>query len=297
MGIFDIFTNDSAEKAAAANKQLSLDNAAAQRAIYGDYGQTALTDIGRGTTSAVGALTSGRDEGIDAISGGVAQSRADATGAIGAFAPLTALGAKYGGATSLYLDALGVNGGAGSDRAKAAFTTGPGYQFNLDQQLKATENSAAARGGALSGNALSALQDRATGLASQEYGSYLDRLGGFVNPELAATSGAATGIAGGYRNLADLGMQGASSIAGLYDSSGKSLAGVYGKDAEDRVGIGGNVASGIAGANRDSTTGQMASNNAEATAAQQGSATFWNALSNLGAGAAKAAFPTPKVYA
>jgi hypothetical protein len=275
LGIFDIFTNDSAQRAADANRQLSLDNANTARGIYSNYGATSLADIGRGTDNAAATINSG-----------VANARADTNSAIGAYAPLSGLGAKYGGATSLYLDALGVNGAAGSDRAKGAFTTGPGYQFAVDQALRGVENSGAAKGGALSGNALAALNDRASGMASQEYGSYLDRLGGFVNPELQATSGAATGIAGGYNKLADIGMTGAGAVAGI-----------YGKDAENRVGIAGNVASGVAGANRDSTTGQMAANNAEATAAQQGSTTFWNGLTNLGAAAARAAFPAPRLPA
>lgn len=70
-----------------------------------------------------------------------------------------------------------LNGGAANfDVSKI-----PGYQFQKDQALGATQNSSAATTGALSGNAQIALQDRAQGVASTQYNSYLDRLAGLVS--------------------------------------------------------------------------------------------------------------------
>ncbi len=46
----------------------------------------------------------------------------------------------------------------------------PGFQFTRDEALQATERSAAGRSGAISGNVLAALQDRAGGIASQFFG-------------------------------------------------------------------------------------------------------------------------------
>ena len=55
------------------------------------------------------------------------------------------------------------------------FETDPGYQFRLDQGMKALEGSAAARGGLFSSNTGDRIQDYAQGLASQEYGNAYNR--------------------------------------------------------------------------------------------------------------------------
>lgn len=51
----------------------------------------------------------------------------------------------------------------------STFAETPGFQFTRDEALQATERNAAARGGLVSGNTLAALQDRAAGLASQNF--------------------------------------------------------------------------------------------------------------------------------
>ena len=58
----------------------------------------------------------------------------------------------------------------------AAFENAPGFQFSRDQALRATERSAAARGGLVSGGTLAELQRQASGLASQNF------LSNFLNP-------------------------------------------------------------------------------------------------------------------
>lgn len=45
----------------------------------------------------------------------------------------------------------------------------PGYQFTLKEAMKSTENQRSAKGGGLGGNALTALQDRAAGVASTKF--------------------------------------------------------------------------------------------------------------------------------
>ena len=55
------------------------------------------------------------------------------------------------------------------------FQQDPGYQFRMDQGMKAIERSAAARGGLLSGNTGGALQNFGQGLASQEYQNAYNR--------------------------------------------------------------------------------------------------------------------------
>ena len=112
-----------------------------------------------------------------------------------------------------------------------------------------------AKGISLGGNAVDAVTRLTSNLYNQEWGKWLDRLGGFVNPELQATTSAAGGKAAGK-----------GAIAGLWQS-----------DAQNRSNVFGNVASGIAN-----------SNTAAANAQMQSSAQFWNALANLGGSVAKA---------
>lgn len=57
----------------------------------------------------------------------------------------------------------------------SAITRDPSYQFRLNQGQESVENSAAARGGALSGNALTAITDYGQQAASQEYGNEWNR--------------------------------------------------------------------------------------------------------------------------
>ena len=70
----------------------------------------------------------------------------------------------------------------------SAFERSPGFEFTRDEALRGVERSAAARGGLVSGNTLAALEDRAAGLAGQNF------LSTFLNPlqDLALGGSAAT---------------------------------------------------------------------------------------------------------
>lgn len=61
------------------------------------------------------------------------------------------------------------------DFGMSDFQADPGYSFRLKEGMKALENSAAARGGLLSGNTIRATQERAQDLASQEYQNAYNR--------------------------------------------------------------------------------------------------------------------------
>lgn len=89
------------------------------------------------------------------------------------------------------------------EEMRAAFRESPGYGFRRDEGLSAVEASAAARGGLYSGAAMQALQERADGLASQEWNrwlaredrereNYLTRLEGGIARGQNAASGSAT---------------------------------------------------------------------------------------------------------
>ena len=216
MGIFDIFTGDSAKKAADQNKQLLQAN------------QTAGTNtLNQGQTNATGALD-------------------QSAGLYGNLA------SKYGGATTLGLDALGVNGAAGNDRATSAFRASPGYQYSVDQALQGVLRNANTMGGVAGGNTIAAVSDRAGNMADQQYGSWIDRLNGYTSPELAATGGQAGAIA--------------------------SKAPVYTTTASNIANLGTNTANGIANQNTQAANAEM-----------QGSGNLWNLglnLAKMGIGAA-----------
>jgi hypothetical protein len=203
MGLFDVFTGDPAKDAAAKNTALLQAN------------QTAGTNT----------LQQGQGNAIDALGRSA-----------GLYAPIAA---KYGNATNLGLDALGVNGPQGNTRATAAFQASPGYQYSVDQALDQTKRAAAASGQDIGGNTLAALSDRAGNMANQSYGSWLDRLNGYVSPELSATSGQAGAIA---------------SEAPVYTNTAGSIAN-----------LGTTTATGIANQNTQAANAQM-----------QGSGNLWN---------------------
>lgn len=76
------------------------------------------------------------------------------------------------------------------------FTGSPGYQFRLDEGLKAVNNNLAASGLLRSGSRAKALNDYAQGQASQEFNDQFNRLQALRGGSQAAVAGA-NGIAGG----------------------------------------------------------------------------------------------------
>lgn len=82
---------------------------------------------------------------------------------------LTLLGLKGGDATDPTYGSMGKSFGA-SD-----FQADPGYQFRLDQGMKALDRTAAARGGLISGQALKAASGFSGQQASDEYQSAYNR--------------------------------------------------------------------------------------------------------------------------
>jgi hypothetical protein len=82
------------------------------------------------------------------------------------------------------------------------FYNSPDYAFTRSEGLRGVQQSAAARGGAYSGNALRGITDYASGLASQQFGNYSNRLaslagvGQSANGTLAATGAQASGNIG-----------------------------------------------------------------------------------------------------
>ncbi len=98
----------------------------------------------------------------------------------------------------------------------SAFFTSPDYQFNLQEGQNAIDRSAAARGGLLSGSAVKAGTRYASGLASREYASFVDRL-------LAQAGLGTTGIGAS----AAAGANASNNISNAYINKGNTRASAY----------------------------------------------------------------------
>lgn len=74
------------------------------------------------------------------------------------------------------------------------FQQSPGFQYALGQANDAVQGSAAARGGLFSSGTLNQLQGNAIGMAQQDYGNWLSRLGGLAASGQNAAAGQASAL-------------------------------------------------------------------------------------------------------
>lgn len=144
------------------------------------------------------------------------------------------------GANNLLASFYGLNGSdpALGQNALAAFAKSPDYQFALKEGIGALDNSAAAKGGLLSGNQLRAVTEYGSGLATQNLGNYLSRISGLSDQGIRAGgilgqigSGTGANINTASNNLGNAYMAGgtaeASGILGMtkgFDSGLNSLS-------------------------------------------------------------------------
>ncbi len=221
MGLFSLFSNDTAEQAAQQRNQGLQQGYDVLASNYG-AGRDAITS---NAGAARDAITSNAGAGRDALTSGY--------GAAGNL--YAGLGQTYnnlyGGGAAAYGDATGANGTGGFDRAQANFRSDPGYGFQMDQGLQALQRTHAAAGNLSSGNADADTLKYATGLADQSYGNYVNRLAPYLGMAgqgaLASTqgqAGAATGLAGGLANL--YGNQG-QALNSIYTGQGQGLNANY----------------------------------------------------------------------
>ena len=117
----------------------------------------------------------------------------------------------------------------------SGFFASPGYQFRRDEGMRGVERTAAARGGAFSGNALRALTDFNSNLASNEFCNWFNQLGTLAGIGQTATNqtaayGADAASQAG-RNALFAGDARASGIVGSGNAWGNTLqdlGGLYG---------------------------------------------------------------------
>lgn len=115
---------------------------------------------------------------------------------------------------------------AGEPGDMSRFFASPDYNFRRDEGIRGIEQGAAARGGALSGNALRGVTDFSSNLASGEYGNYVNRLFNMAGMGQTAT-GSAIGAGGSYANNAgqlqqNIGDSRASGVLGTTNAIGQA---------------------------------------------------------------------------
>lgn len=227
------------------------------------------------TIAALGLGAYGLGKGVQSYFGGRAASRAAgtqaraATGAMGRleelygqagqqFQPYQQAGAQ--GLQALTGEVLG--GGFQTEIPQFQYEAfdieaDPGYQFRQEESQRAIERSAAARGGALGGGTLQALQERSQQLASEEAQRAYQRYTGeraFEYGQLGDIYGRQVqqqGIrAAGLTGLAGMGERAATRQAGLATGLGTNLANLItgrgaavsaGEIAQGQFGLGGTL--------------------------------------------------------
>lgn len=113
------------------------------------------------------------------------------------------------------------------EEARERFKATPGYQFRMDEGIRALDRSAAARGELGSGGYGRDLQTFAQGLAAEEFHSYADRLAGLASTGQASAAGTATaGLATG-QGIANTLMRGAANQGNLLAQAGTARASGY----------------------------------------------------------------------
>lgn len=145
------------------------------------------------------------------------------------------------GAPQMQADALGLGGAAGNERATDAFQAGPGYQFALDQGLEALNRNAASRGMLASGNNTQDILKYSQGLANQEYGNYLNRLGDFSQLGLSS----AAGQTGRQNSLASLDYGYGQDQAGVYSNTANNISSLLKPQQQQQSGIGSAIEGGL----------------------------------------------------
>lgn len=196
------------------------------QAPQGNYGLSGAEQaLQAGLNAQTGALTQGAYDAFGTMQGGMGQARSDMSGylssglsalrggvdtgredinqattsGVARFDPYSQTGQ---GALDVEAALSGALGPEAQAQAFANYQESPGQQWAREQQEKSLVRNAAATGGTQSGNVLSALQEQAAGIASQNYQQDL----------------------GNLRSLAERGQSAAGSQAGIETQAGRDLA-------------------------------------------------------------------------
>lgn len=212
-------------------------------------------------------IQQGQTSSLNALGQGYDDAARQYNGAMSLYQPYADTGQK---GFNLYADATGANGQSGYDNAKSSFHASPGYQYQVDQATDQTARKMSALGALGSGNAMTAISDRAQSLADQDYGNWMSNLNTLGQYGYNAT-GAQAGL-----------MQG---LGNLNAQSGRDQAGVY------------NAYTGMGVNNNNNAANQIANYRMGiSNAGSQASANAWGVgmnLANLAASLAGSAMGMP----
>lgn len=157
----------------------------------------ARSDISSGTSQAQSYLT-------DALSSQLRAYQSGADNAINALNQSDSLWQPYydngTSASNMLTNALGLNGSDGNTAAQNAFTTSPGYEWQVNQSLDSATRKANATGMAASGNMQAELATIASGLANQEWSNWLSNL----SSQQSVGTNAAAALTANNTNKADV---------------------------------------------------------------------------------------------
>jgi hypothetical protein len=238
----NVIAAQEAAKAADASRTAIQQGQTNSLAALGHGYNTGRADINAATGNAVGSINQGgatahgyfdtaRDKSISslgdaygtaqgAITGGYNNANTAINNGINVNQPWLSSGQQ---ANTLYGNSLGLNGQSGNAAAQEAFKAGPGYQWQVNQASDAIARKMGALGMAGSGNAMTAISDRAGQMANAEYGNWQNRLQG-VSGQGQAAAGA---MQAGYNNLANNANSYGQNMGQLASNYGSNLGNVY----------------------------------------------------------------------
>jgi len=144
------------------------------------------------------------------------------------------LNALSGLLTGTQYDAQGNPTTLNEQQRSDLFQKSPGYQFRLEQAQNALTASQAAKGGLLSGGAMKEMSAYTQGIASDEYGSYINQLAGLAGMgQQAATNmgnyeiGAGSQIAGYTQQAGMAGAQHSQNMGDLFGGTLTQIGGTF----------------------------------------------------------------------
>ena len=161
------------------------------------------------------AVDAGRKQATEALDKGL-------TTATNQLSPWTTTGVP---ANKAQADLMGLNGPDAATAAFGSYRTSPGYQFQLDQGLRAADAGAAAKGMLRSGATLKAEQIFGAGLADSDFGNYWNRLNQLSSSGLTAAGDIANAATGAATNTAQVDTGAASMNASIYGNMANSISG------------------------------------------------------------------------
>jgi hypothetical protein len=172
-----------------------------------------------------------------------------------------------------------------------AFENSPGYQFQLSQGEQSIQNSAAAKGGLLSGNTLQSLLTYGQGLAGTTYQNYLNDYNSFLNNN-ASVLNADQSLVNTAQGQVNTGLSAGGAIAGVSENTANNISsntiGAANASAAGTVGSANAISSGLTGLGNSASTYGLLSQLTNQGTSSYGGAGGWTPSTGVSSGEAQA---------